>query len=196
VIPGVYIARDRDLLAALVAGEAEPLRIFAGYSGWGLVQLEAELDSGSWSITAATQDFVFGDSSRLCDHVPRHITDERLLGWLRVRPEETEARMPQSPETWNRAPRHSLKPSQRACRQPRFKLLARITGTVVSASAYLPHVPPRAVGEGSQPPPRHAAGPFEKQQIAIPRHGRTGRLPRRHRRLASNRPHRLGDAGP
>lgn len=85
VIPGVYIARDRDLLAALVAAEAQPLRVFAGYSGWGPGQLEAELDTGSWSVTAVTHDFVFGDASTLWDRVTRHSADERLLGWLRVR---------------------------------------------------------------------------------------------------------------
>jgi len=93
VIPGVYLARDRDLLTSLVAAEAQPLRIFVGYSGWGSGQLEAELETGSWSVTAATPDFVFGDPSSLWARATRRIADDRLLASLRVlhspaRPEE------------------------------------------------------------------------------------------------------------
>jgi len=35
-------------------------RVYAGYAGWGAGQLEAELESGSWIIEAATTDDVFG----------------------------------------------------------------------------------------------------------------------------------------
>ncbi len=84
ILPGMYFARDGDLLAALVAAGTRPMRVFAGYSGWGPGQLEAELETGSWSVTAATHDFVFGDDGVLWRRVSRHVADERLISWLRV----------------------------------------------------------------------------------------------------------------
>jgi putative transcriptional regulator len=48
--------------------EAEPdeleirrLRLFAGYSGWGVGQLEAELAEGSWIVVDAVTDDAFAD---------------------------------------------------------------------------------------------------------------------------------------
>jgi len=85
VVPGVHFARRGDLLSALVAGEAGPLKVFAGYSGWGPGQLEKEIEGGSWGVTTATAEFAFGDESTLWHRVSRQIADERLIGWLRVR---------------------------------------------------------------------------------------------------------------
>jgi putative transcriptional regulator len=71
---------------ALVESGQEPLRVFAGYAGWGPDQLEGELASGSWAITAATRAFVFSDDvSTLWQRVSRHIADEHLVRWLGVR---------------------------------------------------------------------------------------------------------------
>ncbi|NBU41058.1 MAG: YqgE/AlgH family protein [Planctomycetia bacterium] len=86
VVPGVHLARDRDAVMALVESGQEPLRVFAGYAGWGPDQLEGELTSGSWAITAATRAFVFSDDvSTLWQRVSRHIADEHLVRWLGVR---------------------------------------------------------------------------------------------------------------
>jgi putative transcriptional regulator len=93
VVPGVYFARSIDLLLMLVADEAEPLRVFAGYAGWGPGQLESEIEGGSWGVTAATHGLIFGDEATLWDRVTRHLADERLITWLRVRhaPERPDA---------------------------------------------------------------------------------------------------------
>lgn len=90
VVPGVYFSGHRDHLAALVAEGCLPLRIIGGYAGWGPGQLEAEMEEGSWGMTDATADVVFGDTAALWSRVTRRAADERLIGWLGVRdvPEE------------------------------------------------------------------------------------------------------------
>jgi putative transcriptional regulator len=90
IMPGIYFTRHRDQIAAILAEESLPLRVFSGYSGWGSGQLEAELEDGSWGVTAATADFVFSDEATLWRRVTRRVADERLVEWLGVRdvPEE------------------------------------------------------------------------------------------------------------
>lgn len=85
ILSDVFFSRDSDLLTALVAAGTQPMRVFAGYSGWGPGQLEAELETGSWIVTTATHEFVFGDDGTLWRRVTRHVADERLVSWLRVR---------------------------------------------------------------------------------------------------------------
>jgi putative transcriptional regulator len=66
---------DVDQAAAPIMGglgfmpaESEPddlairrMRLFAGYSGWGIGQLEAELDEASWIVVDAETDDAFAD---------------------------------------------------------------------------------------------------------------------------------------
>lgn len=90
VVPGVSFAMGKDVLAPLVADASRPVRVFAGYAGWGGGQLEEELRGGAWMVTTATAPFVFGDADVLWDRVSRRVADERLVSTLRVRhvPEE------------------------------------------------------------------------------------------------------------
>jgi putative transcriptional regulator len=46
---------------AELAGHLRRVRVFAGYSGWGGGQLEAELEAEAWIIEPATADDVFTD---------------------------------------------------------------------------------------------------------------------------------------
>jgi putative transcriptional regulator len=53
-----------DAVGFLSVESADPThvlraRVFAGYSGWGPGQLEAEMEEGSWIVTEPTTDLVF-----------------------------------------------------------------------------------------------------------------------------------------
>jgi putative transcriptional regulator len=54
-VGSVDLHRDPAELAASLAG----IRFFAGYSGWGGGQLEAEQDQGAWLVVPAASDDVF-----------------------------------------------------------------------------------------------------------------------------------------
>ena len=62
VLPGVYIASDRENVRHIVLDEVEPFRVFSGYAGWGHGQLETELELGGWISLAATKELVFDEN--------------------------------------------------------------------------------------------------------------------------------------
>ena len=61
VIPGLYLAADREQLQRLLCGSKDnhQVRLFMGYSGWGEGQLERELAEGSWHVVEASVEDVF-----------------------------------------------------------------------------------------------------------------------------------------
>ncbi len=50
---------DLDTPVELVSSELDGLRIFAGYSGWGVGQLEREIAEGSWYVVPGVAPDVF-----------------------------------------------------------------------------------------------------------------------------------------
>lgn len=55
---------DLDTPSELVNGSVDRLRIFAGYAGWGVGQLQAEIEEGSWYVVPGEADDVFRHDTR------------------------------------------------------------------------------------------------------------------------------------
>lgn len=84
VLPGVYVATDRDHLNHLVRQTDQPLRLFIGYSGWAGGQLESELDAGGWLTTPAKQKFIFHHDADLWKTVANEIGQDALYSHLKI----------------------------------------------------------------------------------------------------------------
>ena len=68
VIPGVFFAAERQVIEQLLEDAAEDasapadgtqLKFFVNYSGWGLEQLESEIESGAWLTAPASPEQIF-----------------------------------------------------------------------------------------------------------------------------------------
>jgi putative transcriptional regulator len=73
ILPGVYLATQREAIQRLVSEERYPFRIFSGYAGWGGGQLDQELDQGGWMTTEAHSNDIFADEEELWNRVSQHI---------------------------------------------------------------------------------------------------------------------------
>jgi putative transcriptional regulator len=68
VIDGIRFTMDRESIEWLMANNQGPIKYFAGYSGWGQGQLDAEIAEGAWQLAPAEQEHIFektGDWSKL-----------------------------------------------------------------------------------------------------------------------------------
>ncbi|HEY6563412.1 MAG TPA: YqgE/AlgH family protein [Pirellulaceae bacterium] len=61
IVEGVHLATQRDTIHAILRDHVSPLKVFAGYSGWGAGQLEREIEAGGWFVLAASSELVFTD---------------------------------------------------------------------------------------------------------------------------------------
>jgi putative transcriptional regulator len=64
VVDGLGLV-DLDVPPEVLAGGMADLRIFAGYSGWGTGQLEAELAEGAWYVVTGRPRDAFSDAPAL-----------------------------------------------------------------------------------------------------------------------------------
>jgi putative transcriptional regulator len=76
---------DLDTPTEVLAPAITRMRVFAGYSGWGGGQLEAEIDEGSWYVLDSTAHDVFDpDPAGLWRAVLRRQTG--ALAWVSTKP--------------------------------------------------------------------------------------------------------------
>lgn len=76
---------DLDTPPELVEGTLSGLRIFAGYAGWGLEQLAAEIDGGAWYVVDSVAGDIFRtDTGALWSDVLRRQPGD--LAWHSTRP--------------------------------------------------------------------------------------------------------------
>lgn len=62
VMPGLYWTADMRSIRTILASRDIPtsmLRFYAGYAGWAVGQLDAEMRSNSWILTPAQLEYVF-----------------------------------------------------------------------------------------------------------------------------------------
>jgi putative transcriptional regulator len=76
---------DLDTPAPIIGPALRSLRIFAGYAGWGVHQLAAEIHEGSWYVVPSVPEDVFSnDPLDLWKRVLRRQPGE--LAWVSTRP--------------------------------------------------------------------------------------------------------------
>jgi putative transcriptional regulator len=77
VAPGLFFSMQKHNLQALLERRDQAFRIFSGYAGWGVGQLESELEAGGWLSLPAKSDQVFAQPDSLwqwvCEEVGRRI---------------------------------------------------------------------------------------------------------------------------
>ncbi|QDS86501.1 hypothetical protein EC9_06650 [Rosistilla ulvae] len=70
---GLFVSSEQESIILLANRPQARVRFFAGYSGWGPGQLEAELQYGGWLICDATADEVFGDFEPLWESLVKRV---------------------------------------------------------------------------------------------------------------------------
>ena len=78
VLGNVYLTMHPLNIESLLARPAAGVRLYAGFSGWAPEQLERELESGSWYVLPAREEFLFRkDTSTLWEELVRRAEDAR-----------------------------------------------------------------------------------------------------------------------
>ena len=78
VLGSVYLTMHPLNIEPLLGRPGARVRLYAGFSGWAPEQLERELDSGSWYVLPAREEFLFRkDTSTLWDELVRRAQGSR-----------------------------------------------------------------------------------------------------------------------
>ena len=85
VLPGVRLVWSLEAIDGL-AGQGFPCRVFAGYSGWGGGQLEAEIARGDWQVAEADAALIFDRDGPLLWEVLTRRAGTRVVDAAAPRP--------------------------------------------------------------------------------------------------------------
>lgn len=78
VLGSVYLTLHPVNIESLLTRPDARVRLYAGFSGWAPEQLERELDSGSWYVLPAREEYLFRkDTSTLWDELVRRAEGSR-----------------------------------------------------------------------------------------------------------------------
>lgn len=82
--PFVAVASDQDRILEVCQQECgqQQYRIFDGYAGWGVGQLECELEQGGWMVWDIEPEHVFSDADKLWQMALRQIGRDILAGGI------------------------------------------------------------------------------------------------------------------
>ncbi len=83
-IPGVYLTTERDGIDLLLSSAADPIKLFASYSGWSQGQIESELAEGSWVIVEGSADEAFSIDPHLWARLHTRLSLSRFVDPNRI----------------------------------------------------------------------------------------------------------------
>jgi putative transcriptional regulator len=85
VAPGLHYTQEPAKLAQLIAQEANPIKFFVGFAGWGEGQLGDELEDGSWLTTPSLPEHVFAYGDDLWPRLAKQILGQETLLTLKIK---------------------------------------------------------------------------------------------------------------
>ena len=85
LLPGVFFSGKEKNVLTLMRQAEQPLKVFAGYAGWGAAQLELEVEQGIWRAAPATAEQVFSGSDDLWAQVSRQASRLQLRIMLNLK---------------------------------------------------------------------------------------------------------------
>ncbi len=85
ILPGVYFSGQEKNVLAITQREAQPCKIFVGYSGWAAGQLEYEIEKRVWRVVPGTADVVFTGHAELWRELSRQFCERQLRAMLHVK---------------------------------------------------------------------------------------------------------------
>jgi putative transcriptional regulator len=94
VLNGLYFCAGKEKLETLAARQDDqPVKFFAGYSGWSAGQLENEIARGSWSVMPAKVEHVFAFEEELWQRSRRFVADAAWRSRLGIKHAPNDPRM-------------------------------------------------------------------------------------------------------
>lgn len=81
VLDGVHFSSTREAIEHVVA-HTRRARLFIGYAGWSVSQLESEIEQGAWQLLPATPEAVFDPNRSSWQHLRWEITRSALARWM------------------------------------------------------------------------------------------------------------------